>query len=39
MPMLMTFCVLHYYDARIRKEGYDVEILARTTPVSPVLAS
>ena len=29
-PLYMAFVIVQYYDARIRKEGYDVELMAST---------
>ncbi len=28
-PLLSAICTLFYYDQRVRKEGYDLELLAR----------
>jgi hypothetical protein len=42
-PLYISFMVVLYYDARIRKDGYDVELMAQsmgsavppTTPPEP----
>jgi len=38
MPIFMIGCTLLYLDSRIRKEGYDVELLANRTLAQPLIS-